>query len=76
VIRTEIKPNEVFDREGAEQALGLTKSAIAREVRLRRLRASKRGGRWYFLGAWLLEWLRKGELRRKGEPAHVANGKA
>jgi len=64
MIRTTIHANEVFDRVAAQQALGLSKTALAREVRLGRLRCAKRGGRHYFLGTWIMDWLRNGEVRR------------
>jgi hypothetical protein len=31
------------------------------------LRCSKRAGRYWILGEWLLEWLRGGEVRRGGQ---------
>jgi hypothetical protein len=44
--------------------LCLTKTTLAREVRLGRLRVSKRAGRYFILGSWLLQWLREGEMTR------------
>ena len=66
-MRTLIRPNEVFDRDSAQKSLGLTKSSLAREIRLGRLRCSKRGGRCLFLGKWLLEWIAAGEVRPRRE---------
>jgi hypothetical protein len=40
----------------------LPRSGIAREIRLGRLRVSRRGGRYIFFGVWLREWLEKGEV--------------
>jgi hypothetical protein len=52
------------------QALKLKTSTIRREVKAGRLRVSKRAGRYYLLGSWILEWLAGGELpRRKGGQA-------
>jgi hypothetical protein len=60
-----IEPRAVYRPDGVRAALGLAKSTLRREVRLGRLRVSKRGGRYFVLGAWVLEWLRGGELRRR-----------
>jgi hypothetical protein len=59
-----LHPNAVYGLESARLALGLTRTTLRREIRLGRLRVSKRGGRYFLLGEWLLEWLRAGELRR------------
>jgi hypothetical protein len=59
-----IRKAAVYTRESAQLAVGGKKTFIAREIRLGRLRASKRGGRYYILGEWLLQWLREGEVRR------------
>jgi hypothetical protein len=59
-----IHPGAVYSLESARAALGLARATLRREVRLGRLRVSKRAGRYYLLGAWLLEWLRSGEVRR------------
>ena len=47
--------------------------SIRREVREGRLRISKRAGRYYLLGAWLLEWLEAGEVTPR-QKAIAANG--
>ncbi len=59
--------NQVFSRQSAQETLGLPKSTLPREIRLGRLRVAKRAGRYFILGAWLLEWLRAGELRKSEE---------
>jgi len=64
-----IDPNAVYFVENARRLLRLKESTIRREVRERRLRISKRAGRYYLLGEWLLEWIRAGEL--KGRPANT-----
>jgi hypothetical protein len=60
-----IHPSAVYTVAGLQAALSLSKSTDAREERLKRLRAAKRDGRYYILGAWILEWLRGGEIHRK-----------
>jgi hypothetical protein len=62
-----IDPRAVFTIDQARNALGLTKACLPREVRLRRLRVAKRGGRYFILGSWLLEWIEAGEVPAKGD---------
>jgi hypothetical protein len=61
----------VYNLETARAALDLTRSTLNRELRLGRLRASKRAGRYYLLGEWLIEWLRAGEVRRPRKSEEV-----
>ncbi len=64
-----IHPSAVYSVAAARQALGLKSTTVRREVREGRLRVSKRAGRYFILGAWLLQWLEAGELRRRKGPA-------
>jgi hypothetical protein len=57
-----IHANAVYSVTQAQAALNLRTSTIRRELREGRLRISKRAGRYYILGEWLIEWLRGGEL--------------
>jgi len=41
--------------------LGLPRTTLKREARLRRLRVSRRAGRYWTTAAWVLEWLEAGE---------------
>jgi hypothetical protein len=59
-----IDPNSVYTLEAARLALELTATTLKREVRLQQLRVSKRAGRYFLLGQWLLHRLRDGEVRR------------
>jgi hypothetical protein len=61
----EIVPGAVYSLAAAREALGLKKETLPREARLGRLRVTKRAGRYYVLGAWLIEWLEGGEVRRR-----------
>src|SRR5262249_10875709 len=67
-----IHPQAVFTIEEATRALSAKNNTLRREVRQGRLRGSKRAGRYYILGEWLLEWIRRGEIRPRigirGEP--------
>jgi hypothetical protein len=73
VIRTVIVPTEVFDREAAERALNLSKSTLAREIREGRLRYSRRAGRLWFLGSWLLSWIEAGGRQQQPAAAGVSD---
>jgi hypothetical protein len=64
-ISRTIRENDVFSVAEATELLGLKEHSLKREIRLKRLRASKRGGRYYLLGAWVLQWLRDGEINRQ-----------
>jgi hypothetical protein len=59
-----IDPNTVYTIAAATRALAAAKNCLPREIRKKRLRASKRGGMYYILGMWILEWIRAGEIRR------------
>jgi hypothetical protein len=64
-----IHPNAVYSLELARNVLQLAKNCLPREIRLGRLRVSKRAGKYLILGAWLLEWIEAGELPpRQREP--------
>jgi hypothetical protein len=60
-----LHPDAVFTLPTLNAAFGLTRSTARREIKSGRLRVAKRAGKYYFLGEWLLEWLRSGELQRK-----------
>jgi hypothetical protein len=63
-----IVPHAAYTIEQARAMLGLRRSSLSREVRLGRLRVSKRVGLYFILGTWLLQWVEDGELpvRRPG----------
>lgn len=58
-----IDPRAVYTLETARLTLGLAKHTLVREVRQGRLRVSRRGGKYFLTGAWLLEWLQNGEKK-------------
>jgi hypothetical protein len=68
-----ILPTAVYSVEDCIRLFRLRKSTIRRELREGRLRVSKRAGRYYLLGEWILQWLRDGELVRR--PPAEAVGK-
>lgn len=59
-----LQPTAVYSLDDARRLLKLRKNCLPREVRLGRLRVSKRAGRYFVLGEWLLAWIAGGELRR------------
>jgi hypothetical protein len=65
-----LDPRAVYTRLQATALLGLKPSTLATEIRKGRLRVSRRAGRYFILGAWLLEWIERGETssrRRRKE---------
>ena len=62
-----IDENAVYFVDTLQAIFRLRKSTIRREWRAGRLRISKRAGRYFILGEWLLEWIRGGEVRRPGD---------
>ena len=67
-IQHVIASNAVYSLESARAALGLARATLRREIRLGRLRVSKRAGRYYILGCWLLQWLQAGEIVHDPSP--------
>jgi hypothetical protein len=71
----------VYTVPAATSALGLARECLPREIRLGRLEARKRGGRYFLLGRWLLHWLETGQAHRCWEeraeagPDHGRNGR-
>src|SRR5262245_50214238 len=63
--RPPISAGMVFLVSEAAAFLGLPTNTLPREIRKGRLRASKRAGRHWILGEWLLEWLGSGEVKRE-----------
>jgi hypothetical protein len=59
-----IEPTGLYLLEDAIRIFRLRKSTIRRELREGRLRVSKRAGRYYLLGRWLIEWIEGGEMKR------------
>lgn len=72
-----IHPDSVYFAGDLARLLGVGSDAIRQEIREGRLRVSVRAGRYFFLGAWLLEWIRSGERQRvesRDSPSHT-NGR-
>lgn len=61
-----LHPDAVFTLPQLQAALGLTRSTLAREHRLGRLRVARAGKRHFILGSWARAWIEAGELRPKG----------
>jgi hypothetical protein len=63
-----IHPTAAYLDPDLRAGLRLPLSTLKRETAKRRLRYSKRAGVRYYLGEWVLEWLRAGEVRRDKVP--------
>jgi hypothetical protein len=59
-----IDDRAVFQLGELQAVLGLPKCTLKREARLGRLRVSRRAGRLWTLGAWVRQWLERGEVKR------------
>ena len=53
-----LRSDSVFDDGAVVQRLGVPACTLARARRDGRLRFAKRGNRIFYLGAWLLDWLK------------------
>jgi hypothetical protein len=60
-----IVPTAVYTLATAASGLGLARECLPREIRLGRLEARKRGGKYFLLGKWLLRWLETGAAHRR-----------
>jgi hypothetical protein len=60
-----VEPHGVYRPETLRAALGLSASTVRREVRLGRLKVARRGGKYYLLGRWILEWVEGGLVERR-----------
>src|SRR5262249_21766151 len=63
-----IHPNAVYFLDTAPVLLRVKSSTIQREVREKRLHVSRRAGRYFILGKWVLEWIEAGCHRPAAQP--------
>jgi len=69
-----IEPTAIYFPDQVRALFRLRPHTLAREIRQRRLRVSKRAGRYFFLGAWLLAWVEGGEVKSSPDgPRAVAS---
>jgi hypothetical protein len=68
-----IHPRSVMTLDQAGELLALPPSCLPREARLGRLRTSRRAGRLWVTGAWLLAWIEGGETSRRRRRERTAN---
>jgi hypothetical protein len=59
-----IHPDAIYFLDQVKVLFRLSDSTVRRELREHRLRVSKRAGRYFLLGKWLIQWLEAGELHR------------
>jgi len=57
-------PTAVYRSGQLARLLGLAATTLRREKRAGRIRYSRRAGRDFYLGQWVLEWLQAGEVSR------------
>jgi len=69
-----IDPNTVVRLDELRAVLGLPLTCLRREARLGRLRVSRRSGRYWTTGRWVMEWIEAGEVKAKARPQ--CNGQA
>jgi hypothetical protein len=62
-----IQPDQVYDDGILVLTLGLSSAALARARRRGELRFARRGRRTFYLGQWILDWL-KADLEKPGQP--------
>lgn len=55
-----VVPTAIYSYSQACRLLRLCRQTAAREVAAGRLRVSRRAGRYYLLGQWLLDWIAGG----------------
>lgn len=60
-----IPADALFKLVELREVLGLPKSTLKREVRLKRLRVSLRAGCYWITGRWVMEWIESGEKGKK-----------
>jgi hypothetical protein len=64
-----IEPNAVYDDTALVIGLGLTTEALSRARRAEGLRYVRKGRRFLYRGAWIIEW-----LERCSTPEHEHEG--
>jgi hypothetical protein len=71
-----IHPDAIYFLDQVKVLFRLSDSTVRRELREGRLKVSKRAGRYFLLGKWLIEWLEGGLLRRGKGRTPDRNGQA
>jgi len=60
-----IDRDSIYKPHHLSELLGVPLSGVLRAIRAGELRSSRRRGRTLVLGAWVLQWLEAGEVRRR-----------
>ncbi len=71
VANAQINPSGYYDKEAVSKLLGIPASTVSRAVNALQLRSSKRGGKLFFRGQWLIDWL-EGEDSQPAESEELA----
>jgi hypothetical protein len=69
-----IDPHAVFTLETLRVTLGLREGSLPREIRQRRLKAHKRCGRYFILGADVIAWLTSSQSAAQRSEMTASNG--
>jgi hypothetical protein len=60
-----LDPRAVFTVQSATAFLSLNPTSLPRAIRRGELRVSRRGGKYFILGEWLIAWLEGGTRTRR-----------
>ncbi len=66
-----IVPNAIYTLATAAPLFGARRNTLPRYCRQGKLRYAKRGGKVLILGAWLIEFIERGEVKRTPRLAAV-----
>jgi excisionase family DNA binding protein len=64
VIVPSVDSDALYHIDTACKALGVSRMFLRTQYKSGKLRCAKHGGRYWFKGAWLMEWVEKAELKR------------
>jgi hypothetical protein len=67
-----IDRDTAYSLQSATAGLDVRRETLLREIRLGRLEARKRAGRYWILGSWLIRWLETGKPHAAWDAAHGA----
>ena len=68
VANAEINPNGYYDQEAVGELLSIPLVRITKAIKANELRHSKRAGKAFFRGQWLIDWL-DGKSKDKAQEA-------
>ncbi len=69
VANAQINPEGFYDREALSNLLGIPASTLTRAANTLQLRSTKRAGKLFFRGKWVIDWLEGETVSSKEEAA-------